>query len=288
MSPVLTPERRRLGGRVSTVGGHDGSGPTVVLLGGCAVPHVMWTPVLEALAGRRVLWLDRPGMAGTRWPGRLPTLAEEAATIAELAAAEAAAGHGPVILVGHSMAGPHAEAAVRQYPQQVGGLVLIDSSVEWRAPVGAGRGAAWTRLARATRWLLGRRPVAGITQSVVGGLLRTPMAHGRGVTGAMADTLSEIWAEPDTDAMTVAEFGAYTAQITELYAVRARHAWPKIPTELLIAGRGASARWLGCQQRLARLLGGGCRTVDSGHNMMLGRADAIVGAVDRVSAPTAS
>lgn len=275
----MITEQRRLGGRWVTTGGRDGSGVPVVLLAGCGVPHVMWDTVVDALAGRRVIWLDRPGVGGTSWPGRLPTLSEEVATLAELAAGEDA----PVVLVGHSMAGPHAEAVTRQYPRLVAGLVLVDASVEWRPPAGTGRVAVWDGLASTTRWLLARGPIRGIVRPVLAGALHTRTARRRGVSDEMADALTDVWLQPDTQASTVAEFGAYAGQITELYAVRARHPWPNPPTEVLTAGRGSTRSWFAAQERLAGLLHAGHRVVDSGHNMMLARPQEIVGAVDRVS-----
>lgn len=278
----MITEQRRLGGRLVTTGGQGGSGPPVVLLGGCGVSHVMWDAVIVALPGRRVVWLDRPGVGGTPWPGRLPTLSEEVATVAELAAREDAA----VVLVAHSMAGPHAEAMVRQYPRLVAGLVLVDPSVEWRPPVGAGRVAVWDGWARAARWLLDRRPVQVLATPVVGRAMHSRVAGRRGVTSEMADALTGIWLQPDTQASIVAELGAYAGQITELYAVRARHPWPGTPTEVLTAERGSTRTWFACQRRLARLLGAGHQVVDSSHNMMLARPQTIADAVGRATSPT--
>lgn len=275
----MITEQRRLGGRLVTTGGTDGAGPAVVLLAGCGVAHTMWEGVQAGLPGRRVVWLDRPGMGGTPWPGRVPTLSEEVATLAELAACEDA----PVVWVAHSMAGPHAEAVTRQYPQLVGGLVLVDASVEWRPPVGSGRTGAWNRAAGTTRWFYRRRPVASLAHVVVRGQLRSRAAGRLGITPSMAAELTEILPQPDTQAMTVAEFGGYTGQITELYAIRARHRWPGVPAEVLTAAKGSNRQWFEAQARLARLLGAAHHRVDAGHNMMLDRPGAIVAGVERVS-----
>jgi len=272
-------EQRRLGGRLVTTGSTDGAGPPVVLLGGCGVPHSIWEPVLMRMEGRRVVWVDRPGLGGTPWPGRVPTLSEEVATLAELAARE----DGPVVWVAHSMAGPHAEAVTRQYPRLVGGLVLVDSSVEWRVPGHAVRAASWERFAGMSRWLLGRRLVGALAQAVVGGPLASRTAARRGITANMRDELGAVLVQPDTVAMSVAEFGGYAAQIVELYAIRARHRWPGVPTEVLTARRGTSSQQLAAQARLARLLDGVNEVVDAGHTMMLDQPDAIVDSVERVS-----
>ena len=272
-------EQRRLGGRLVTTDGSSGVGPPVILLAGCGVPHTLWEAVRAGLLGRRVVWLDRPGMGGTPWPGRVPTLSEEVATLAELAVREDA----PVIWVAHSIAGPHAEAVTRQYPRLVGGLVLVDSSVEWRPPVGAGRRGGWNRFAGATRWFYRRRPVGALAHALLRGQLGSPTARRFGISSSMAAELTEILPQPDTQAMTVAEFGGCTGQITELYAIRARHPWPTVPTEVLTALKGSGRRWLDAQARLAGLLGATHHRIDAGHNMMLDRPEAVVASIERVA-----
>ena len=60
------------------------------------MPYYAWDPVVELLTGRWVVRMDRPGLAGTPWPGRLPTLAEEIATLEDLVTSlEPAGGPGP-------------------------------------------------------------------------------------------------------------------------------------------------------------------------------------------------
>jgi pimeloyl-ACP methyl ester carboxylesterase len=180
------------------------------------------------------------------------------------------------------MAGPHAEAVARQYPRLTAGLVLVDSSVEWRAPGQLSQPDGWARLARTSRWLLARRPVEALARLVVGGPLGSRTAARLGVSASMRDELVAVLAQPDTQAMTVAEFGGYNAQIEELYAIRARHPWPRVPTEVLTAGQGTSRRQLADQVRLARLLGAAHEVVDAGHNMMLNRPQTVVDSIDRV------
>ena len=62
-----------------------GSGPPVILISGCGMPSYAWDPVARLLAGHELVRLDRPGLGGTPWPDHLPTLAEETATLVDLA-----------------------------------------------------------------------------------------------------------------------------------------------------------------------------------------------------------
>ncbi|MDN5769615.1 MAG: alpha/beta hydrolase, partial [Microlunatus sp.] len=131
-----------LGGRLVNIVIEPGPGRPVVMLGGCGVPSYAWDPVTKRLPDRLRVRLDRPGLAGTPWPDRLPTLEEEIATLVELTTRFPGG-----VLVAHSMASFHAEGVIRTRPDLVAGLVLVDGSVETvaRSPVGDG---AWLAAAR--------------------------------------------------------------------------------------------------------------------------------------------
>ena len=115
-----------LGGRVVHLVSQQGAGPPILLLSGCAVPSYDWDLVAELLPDLALLRLDRPGLLGSPWPGLLPRLADEVATLEALLVTV-----GPAVVVAHSMAGFHAEALGRKRPDLVAGLVLADGSVEW-------------------------------------------------------------------------------------------------------------------------------------------------------------
>src|SRR3954451_2645930 len=107
--PAGVVERdERLGDRLVHLTVQPGAGPPVILIGGCGMPSYAWDPVARLLAGHQVVRLDRPGLGGTPWPDPLPTLAEETATLVDLAAE-----HPGGVFVAHSMASFHAEAAIR-------------------------------------------------------------------------------------------------------------------------------------------------------------------------------
>lgn len=122
------------------VGGHrlhlwcTGSGsPTVVLesgLGGFSHDWSHLQPTLETTT--RVCSYDR---AGYGWSDGTQTTSRSAEVATQLRALLAGAGElGPFLLVGHSIGGLHARTFARQYPDEVVGLVLVDSSHENQAP----------------------------------------------------------------------------------------------------------------------------------------------------------
>jgi pimeloyl-ACP methyl ester carboxylesterase len=101
--------------------------PTIVLDAGLGWDSLEWGEIQPALAkSTRVCSYDRPGFglseaqAGPR----------DAVHIAgELHALLGAAGvSGPIVLMGHSIAGMYIREYASQYPEQVAGLVFVDSS----------------------------------------------------------------------------------------------------------------------------------------------------------------
>jgi pimeloyl-ACP methyl ester carboxylesterase len=121
-------------GKLYDVGGHrlhldcQGEGsPTVVLsnsLGGVSAGWARITgPVAES---NRVCAYDR---AGQGWSDEAVSPRDGVQSAEELHTLLAAAGEeGPFVLVGHSTGGTYAMTYAAQYPAQVAGLVLLDSS----------------------------------------------------------------------------------------------------------------------------------------------------------------
>ncbi|REK87088.1 alpha/beta fold hydrolase, partial [Streptomyces inhibens] len=109
----------------------EGSGPVCVLSGGLGMAWFDWDAVAALLAPHRtVVRFDRPGLGLSAPAPAPPTLAAEADRIAHLLDA---LGHfGPATVVGHSLAGFHAEAFARLHPDRCAGAVLVDGSVEER------------------------------------------------------------------------------------------------------------------------------------------------------------
>lgn len=253
-----------LAGRTVCLTERSGAAPTVVLLGGCGVPSPLWQPVVDQLPGRALTRLDRPGL-GSPWPGRLPTLAEEVATLAALVERIGS----PVLLVGHSMAGPHAEAFVRRHPGLVRGLVLVDGSVEWDLrPPGVRdhlRRAFWLGAARVVRRLLRPAPLR-VLGRLFGRVVVATQSRLR-VWDPMPGV--EVLGAPDAAASVVAEQGAYADQLRELDHVRERHPWPGTPTVVLTAAGDGGASWVRDQRRLADLLSAGQVVVEDARHLMM-------------------
>ncbi|MFJ6630127.1 alpha/beta fold hydrolase [Streptomyces sp. NPDC091376] len=264
----------------------EGSGPVCVLSAGLAMSWFDWDPVVPLLAPRRtVVRFDRPGH-GLSGPAAVPPSATgEAHRIAALLDALGLAG--PASVVGHSIAGFHAEAFARLHPARTSGIVLVDSSVEEdaRAPVAPavrtavahGVGTALTAVgAPAALGPLTRRAVVRLSRTGGGDPAPAPLVRrcygtARVLQGALLENTH------------------YRAVAAELLALRGRFPLPDgVPVTVLAAdaGRGGlggrfTRRWLERQRALARLLGdarfeavGG-----SGHLMMLDRPDAVARAV---------
>lgn len=271
-----------LPGRVMTAGGRDvhvveqdGSSPAVLLLGGCGVPFYVWDPVVALLADRRVVRMDRPGLAGTPWPGRLPTLEEEIATLADLIDA---LGSAPVV-VAHSMGGLHAEGLVRRSPDRVAALVLVDGSVEREATT-PGSGDGWRRLAATADRVMRLVPPTRPLGSFADRLLSSVQSARLRLTTPRPGAQRAVYREPDAIASVIAEQAAYVAQIADLAAMRDETAWPLLPVRVLTAASDGGESWGRVQAWLADQLRAEHSVVaGSRHLMMLDRPDAIADAV---------
>lgn len=105
------------------------NGPTVVLIPGGGDFSFDWSLVQSAVSNSaRICSYD---LAGFAWsdPGPVPrTLRQEAFELHELL--KAARIKGPYVLVGHSLGGLIARVYAEQYPTEVAGMLLIDSTHE--------------------------------------------------------------------------------------------------------------------------------------------------------------
>jgi pimeloyl-ACP methyl ester carboxylesterase len=123
-------------GRFVDVGGYrlhlnctGNKSPTVVLIAGAGDFSFDWGLVQPEVARfARVCSYDRPGSAWSD-PGPTPrTMRQE---VYELHTLLRAAGiKGPYVLVGHSIGGLIARVYAEQYPKEIGGMVLVDSTHE--------------------------------------------------------------------------------------------------------------------------------------------------------------
>ena len=107
---------------------HGTGSPTVVLESGPGEFSATWSRITAQVAPTtRVCAFDR---AGQGWSEDAPGLPQDGVAAArDLHALLAQAGEqGPFVLVGHSIGGPYALIYADRYPDQIAGVVLLDSS----------------------------------------------------------------------------------------------------------------------------------------------------------------
>ena len=123
-------------GEMVDVGGYSlhincvGQGsPTVVLDAGMGLFSAQWVRVQEEVSGTtRVCAYDRAGMG---WSEMGPEPRDAKQITSELHTLLSKAGiEGPYVLVGHSLGGLSMLTYANRYPDQVAGVVLVDSSID--------------------------------------------------------------------------------------------------------------------------------------------------------------
>ena len=109
--------------------GEGGGAPTVVMDSGAGGGMLDWQLVQPEVAGfARVCTYDRGG-AGWSKPGAQPRTSQQ--FVEELHTLLGNAGvQGPYVLVGHSLGGTNMQLYASQYPDEVAGMVLVDSALE--------------------------------------------------------------------------------------------------------------------------------------------------------------
>ncbi|WP_369379426.1 alpha/beta fold hydrolase [Streptomyces sp. cg36] len=254
----------------------EGSGPPVLLSAGLGMCWFDWDEVAALLAPHRtVVRFDRPGHGLSGPAPAPPTASGEADRIA--AVLDAAGVAGPVTVVGHSIAGFHAEAFARLHPDRTAALVLVDSSVEpdVRVPVAAGARVASARLAGAVLAGLGM-PAA------VGPLLRRAtvrLSRTGGGDPAARGLVRECYRASRVWRGLLLENVRYRPVAAELLCLRDRFPLPPVGVTVLVGGAGGGG-WVARQRDLGEVLGGVVRVVEgAGHLVMLDDAAAVARAV---------
>src|ERR671916_272011 len=109
--------------------GEEGRAPTVIMDSGLGGTVLDWQLVQPELAkSMRVCTYDRAGM-GWSDPGPQPRTSQH--IVKELHTLLGNAGvTGPYVLVGHSFGGTNVQVYASQYPDEVAGMVLVDSALE--------------------------------------------------------------------------------------------------------------------------------------------------------------
>ncbi|WP_418956720.1 alpha/beta fold hydrolase [Streptomyces tritici] len=255
----------------------EGSGPVCVLSAGLALSWFDWDPVAALLAPHRtVVRFDRPGHGLSAPAPAAPTAEGEARRIAGLL--DALGLPEPVTVVGHSIAGFHAEAFARLYPDRTAGLVLVDSSVEERVRVPAVPGLR-TAAARGLGAVL---TAAGVPAALGPPARRLTVRLSRHSGGDPAPParVRRCYASSRVTRGALLEYAHYGPVAAGLLALRRRAPLPPgLPVTVLAAPDG-SPRWGARQRALAARLGARYETAEpSGHLVMLDRPDAVVRAV---------
>jgi pimeloyl-ACP methyl ester carboxylesterase len=253
-------------GTAYDVGGHRlhlqcaGTGsPTVVLESGLGEMSTSWARIAPAVAATtRVCAYDR---AGQGWSGNAAGPQDGLAIARDLHGLLAVAGErAPFVLVGHSTGGTYVMTFAAQYPGQVAGMVLLDSSTPDQFRL-AGYAATYNMMRRGlgvgpslARLGIGRLVPATATSSLpapAAAQFRTFAMSPRGLRN-MRDEVSELPAA-------FAQAGALrTLGSTPLTVITATESLHK------------TAGWLAAQNRLAALsTNSSHRVVDSTHSGLL-------------------
>jgi pimeloyl-ACP methyl ester carboxylesterase len=115
------------GGRRLHVLSKGGSGPTVVIEQGAGSPSILWWPIQNRVAEfARAVTYDR---AGYQWSDPGPRKRSMQDRVADLHTVLAEL-PGPFVLVAHSFGGPLIRLYAQAYPNQVAGMVLVDTPEE--------------------------------------------------------------------------------------------------------------------------------------------------------------
>ncbi|MFJ2769996.1 alpha/beta fold hydrolase [Streptomyces sp. NPDC087300] len=244
-----------------------GSGPVCVLSAGLGLGWFDWDPVVPLLAPTRtVVRFDRPGLGLSGHARVAPTARGEAARIGAVLDAVGLGGR-RVTVAGHSLAGFHAEAFARLYPQRTAGLVLVDSSVEERPRTLLPRGVRLAG-ARACGAVLG---AVGVPRAV-GPPLRRLLAP---APQAWVYGFSRVWRAA------LVEYATYGDVAIELDALRREFPLPDgVPVTVLAAYAGGSRHWLTRQRTLATTLAATFHVAEpSGHLVIRDRPTDVAEAI---------
>lgn len=178
-------------GRLVDVGGYRlhlscaGTGsPTVVLLNGLGETSSQWARVHPAIAAEtRVCAYDR---AGQGWSEDSSNPADGTHAATDLKRLLSAAGEsGPFVLAGHSIGGVHALTYSHLYPQDVAGVVLLDSASPHQAQLVTAFNGEYQLMRR----LLAPAPT--VFRSGIGHLLKVAVPPALpGVAGEQASTFA--------------------------------------------------------------------------------------------------
>jgi pimeloyl-ACP methyl ester carboxylesterase len=244
-------------GQLVDVGGHrlhlsctGSGGPTVVLLGGMGETSAAWGLVQPAVAGTtRVCAYDRPGQA---WSDSTAGPQDGVQVAAGLHALLEGAGEpGPYVLAGHSVGGTYAMVYAAQHPEDVAGLVLLDSASPEQFTALPDFPGSYALMQRSTALL------PTLVRLGAGPLLSSPApadlpAAAQAQEEAFAWSTGQLRAERD-------ELAAYP---TVFEQARSLTGIGRKPLVVVSATEGVQTGWPGAQDALAEL------STDSDHRLV--------------------
>ncbi len=246
------------GGRMYAVDGHRlylscvGSGsPAVVLLNGLGERTPSWAWVQETVSSStRVCVYDR---AGQGWSGEAPGSQDGRELASDLHGLLQAAGvPGPYVLAGHSVGGAYALVYAAQYPEDVAGVALIDSSTPYQFDLPDY--PAFYSLSRRVSALFPTLARAGIARAAFGTGFGDLPPEPRADARAFASSPRELRADR-LELLMLREAFDQAKALTSLGGK---------PLAVLTADQGQQRGWLTAQEELARLSGNSTHEIARG------------------------
>jgi pimeloyl-ACP methyl ester carboxylesterase len=227
-------------------------GPTVILEPGAGGSAATMGLIAPAVAGEtRVCVYDR---AGRGWsdPAASPPDGAQVATDLHTLLARAHV-PGPYVLAGHSFGGLYVKAYAARYPDEVAGLVLVDSTAASTHPASAAKEGSYnvvqhlSSLGATTSWLGAARLLAATSYSELPPMYRDDY-RGTAATGTeMAGVLAEYLVA-----------GRSAAAAGTLRSLGAK------PLVVLTASQGNRRGWMESQNHMAELSANSVHRVESG------------------------
>ena len=266
--------------------------PTVVLSAGFLGLTIDWALVQPFVARfARVVSFDNAGL-GFSDPGPRPRTST--AIVEDLRAALKAAGISPpYVLVGHSAGGLRMRLFAALHPNEVTGLVIVDSvTADWETRLfgGSGRGSARDRKAYRRLLTMVRAGTLKADTDEYREHIRVPRAE---LTPAVNAAFHDMWTRPSYLMTAISESSHLNAATAEELAADCRSlgdlplivlSASKIGTMPIIGGnRERIDTWFAMHDQIAALsTRGERRIVDSGHNIPIEAPREVVAAITDV------
>ncbi len=255
--------------------GSGGPGPTVILDAGNGGSSLDWSLVQPGVATfTRVCSYDR---AGYGWSNSGPTPRTSERIVRELHTLLVNAGvPGPFVLVGHSFGGLNMRLYAYTYPQDVAGLVLVDSSHE-NDPT-----ARQAIMARQQQLSLCQHVAPFGVMRLLGSLNQFIAPYPSAVQAVLKAHLYQTrfcgtWYD---------ESAAWDESIAQVHTARTQHSLGHLPLVVITHGKDLDASWRVLQNDLASLSSNSTHFIatESGHAIMFDQPDLVVATIKQVVA----